>query len=217
MNSSHEPPHARVPYQTAARGLLRDSVLDALRELLMQRDWSKVTLADVARSAGLSRQTLYNEFGSRTGLAQAYAVRLADELVSHVDRALWANVGDARAAMRQGLETFFLDSASDPLIQSLLTGEVKPDLLRLITIDGLPLVEHATERLAAAFRGSWVRATTEQATALASVFVRLALSYIGIPANSVLTVPEELAEVLAPYVEAIIAAQQLQPAPGAVD
>src|SRR5690606_30639590 len=80
-----------VPYPEASRVLLRNSVLDAMRELLRERDWGKITVADVAGQAGISRQTLYNEFTSRTGLLQAYAVRLADELVEHVRKAVWAN------------------------------------------------------------------------------------------------------------------------------
>src|SRR5690349_24634269 len=52
-----------------------------MRELLLTRDWSSITLSDVAKAAGISRQTIYNEFGSRQGLAQGYALRLADPLV----------------------------------------------------------------------------------------------------------------------------------------
>src|ERR1700741_2286142 len=67
----------RVPYAEASRALLRDSVLDAMRDLLLTRDWSAITLADVARAAGISRQTIYNEFGSRQGLGFGYEPRLA--------------------------------------------------------------------------------------------------------------------------------------------
>ena len=62
-------PVERIPYAEASRVLLRDSVLDAMRDLLLTRDWSAITLSDVARAAGISRQTIYNEFGSRQGLA----------------------------------------------------------------------------------------------------------------------------------------------------
>ena len=75
----------RVPYAEASRALLRDSILDGMRDLLLTRDWSAITLADVARAAGISRQTIYNEFGSRLGLAQGYALRLADRLVDVID------------------------------------------------------------------------------------------------------------------------------------
>ena len=73
----------RIPYAEASRVLLRDSILDGMRELLLIRDWSSITLSDVAKAAGISRQTIYNEFGSRQGLAQGYALRLADRLVEN--------------------------------------------------------------------------------------------------------------------------------------
>ncbi|BDU08160.1 TetR family transcriptional regulator [Nocardia cyriacigeorgica] len=201
---------SRLPYQEAARELLRSSVLDAMRELLTERDWSKITLGDVATRAGVSRQTLYNEFGSRAGLAQAYALRLADDLVDHVGAAIDDNVGDARAAFRQGLSGFFVEAAADPLVRSLVVGEVKLDLLRLITLDAEPLVEHATERLSIAFRHSWVDATAAEADVLAQALVRIALSYIPTPPAPGRDAPEELSALLGPYVEAILAARKVQ-------
>ncbi len=199
----------RVPYQEAARELLRTSVLDAMRELLTERDWSKITLGDVAGRAGVSRQTLYNEFGSRAGLAQAYALRLADDLVDHVRSAIAGNEGDVRAAFREALSGFFLDAAADPLVRSLLAGEVKLDLLRLITLDAAPLVEHATERLAAVFQHSWVDATEEESMVLAGALVRIALSYIPTAPAPGRNAPADLAQLLGPYVEAILAAREV--------
>ena len=70
--------------------------------MLLTRDWSAITLSDVARAAGISRQTIYNEFGSRQGLAQGYALRLADRLVDTVHAALDANVGNMHEAFLQG-------------------------------------------------------------------------------------------------------------------
>lgn len=61
----------RTSYAEASRAVLRDSVLDAMRELLTRRDWSSITLAAVAEAAGVSRQTIYNEFGSRQALPRA--------------------------------------------------------------------------------------------------------------------------------------------------
>jgi len=193
-----------VPYPEASRLLLRSSMLDAMRDLLIDRDWSKVTLTDVSKRAGVSRQTLYNEFGSRTGLSQAYALRLADNFVDHVNRAVWANVGDVHSALNDALRGFFLDSATDPLIQSLLTGEAKPDLLRLITLDAGPLVERASERLRETFEHSWVAATPDEAGPLARALVRIALSYVSMPPEADHDVTAELASVFAPYVETLL-------------
>ena len=72
------------------------------RAELLTKDWSAITLADLARAAGVSRQSIYNEFGSRQGLAQAYAMRLADRLVDDVSRAIDAHVGEINAAFLDG-------------------------------------------------------------------------------------------------------------------
>ena len=57
----------RVPYAEASRVLLRDSILDGMRELLLNRDWSSITLSDVARAAGVARAerhtTVYADLG----------------------------------------------------------------------------------------------------------------------------------------------------------
>ncbi len=99
--------NARVPFHEASRVLLRSTILDAMRELLHERDWSAVTMSDVARAAGISRQTLYKEFSSRQGLAQGYALRLVDEFVDAVADSVYAHVGDARAALVDGFTFFF--------------------------------------------------------------------------------------------------------------
>src|SRR5580693_7124984 len=156
-------PVKRLTYPEASRVLLRDSVLDAMRDLLLTRDWSAITLSDVARATGISRQTIYNEFGSRQGLAQGYALRLADRLVDTVHAALDANVGDIYESLLQGFRRFFAESAADPLVISLLTGAAKPDLLQLITTDSAPIITRASARLAAAFDETWVTVSDEDA------------------------------------------------------
>lgn len=201
---------SRNANQGSARELLRTAVLDAMRDLLLQRDWSKITLTDVAAGAGVSRQTLYNEFGSRGGLAEAYAIRLADDLVDHVETALAANIGDAQASIRKGLASYFRDSAQDPLVRSLLLGEVKLDLLRLITLDAGPLIAHATERLSAVVQRSWIALTPAQALTFAHALVRLAISYIPTPPPAGHDAPSELGRVFSPYVAAVLAERELR-------
>ncbi len=191
----------RVPYAEASRALLRDSVLDAMRDLLLDRDWSAITLADVAHAAGISRQTIYNEFGSRQGLAQGYALRLADRLVDLVDDALPANIGDVYAAFLQGFRSFFTESAADPLVLSLLTGVAKPDLLQLITTDSAPIINHCSQRLTASFTHSWIKTSEEDAGILARAIVRLALSYVSMPPEADHDVAADLARLMTPAAE----------------
>ena len=194
-------PVKRIPYAEASRALLRDSVLDAMRDLLLTRDWSAITLSDVARAAGISRQTIYNEFGSRQGLAQGYALRLADRLVDTVHAALDANVGDIYQSLLQGFREFFAESAADPLVISLLTGVAKPDLLQLITTDSAPIITRASARLVLAFNQTWVAISDEDAGVISRAIVRLCLSYVSMPPESDHDVAADLARLLAPFVE----------------
>ncbi len=191
----------RIPYAEASRVLLRDSILDGMRELLLTRDWSAVTLADVARAAGISRQTIYNEFGSRHGLAQAYALRAADRLVDAVEDAIQANVGDIYAAFVEGFRSFFAQSASDPLVISLLHGEAQPDLLQIITTDSAPIITHCSQRLTASFEHSWVKVSDDDAGVLARAIVRLAISYVSMPPEADHDVAADLARLLTPFAE----------------
>jgi AcrR family transcriptional regulator len=201
MSDSPRSTSPRVPYAEASRALLRESILDGMRELLRSKDWSSITLSDVARSAGISRQTIYNEFGSRQGLAESYALRLADRLVGAVVQAIEENVGDMHAAFLQGFRRFFTESASDPLVISLLTGAAKPDLLQIITTDSAPIITHCSARLTDAFLNSWVQTTQEDAGVLARAIVRLAMSYVSMPPEADHDVAADLARLMTPFAE----------------
>jgi len=183
----------------------RDSVLDAMRAELLKKDWSAITVSDVARAAGVSRQTIYNEFGSRQGLAQAYALRLADRLVDEIDTAIEGNVGDVYGAFLAGFRAFFVASAADPLVISLLSGAAKPDLLQIITIGSGPIITKCSQRLGQAFVDSWVSASAQDAGVLARAIVRLAMSYVSMPAESVSAadhdVAADLARLMTPFAE----------------
>jgi AcrR family transcriptional regulator len=194
-------PVKRIPYAEASRNLLRESVLDAMRDLLLTRDWSAITLSDVARAAGISRQTIYNEFGSRQGLAQGYALRLADRLVDTVKGALDANVGNIYQSFLEGFRAFFAESAADPLVISLLTGAAKPDLLQLITTDSGPIITRASARLAVAFTQTWLATSDDDANVLARTIVRLCLSYVPMPPEADHDVAADLARLMTPFAE----------------
>ena len=81
-------PAVKPRFAEASKTLLRDTVLDAAHELLADRTWADVTMGEVAERAGVSRQTVYNTFGDRDGLSQAYVIREADRFLAVVERSL---------------------------------------------------------------------------------------------------------------------------------
>ncbi|MEV0173355.1 TetR/AcrR family transcriptional regulator [Streptomyces sp. NPDC050803] len=99
----------------------RESLLDAAYTALARRPWSAVRMVDVAAAAGVSRQTLYNEFGSKEGLARALVRREADGYLAGVERAL-ATQSDARDRLTATAEWTTGAARDNALVRAMLTG-----------------------------------------------------------------------------------------------
>ncbi|MFI8894336.1 TetR/AcrR family transcriptional regulator [Streptomyces paradoxus] len=99
----------------------RESLLDAAYTALVRRPWSAVRMVDVAAAAGVSRQTLYNEFGSKDGLARALVRREADGYLAGVDRAL-AGHSDAGDRLTATAEWTASAARDNVLVRAMLTG-----------------------------------------------------------------------------------------------
>src|SRR5690606_31829948 len=69
-------------------GGVRERLLDAAYGAVVAGGWSRMRMADIARSAAVSRQTLYNEFGTKEGLLQAVVLREADRFLDGVEHIL---------------------------------------------------------------------------------------------------------------------------------
>lgn len=103
----------------------RESLLDAALAALTDHPWDSIRMVDVAATAGVSRQTLYNEFGSKEGIARALARREADHFLAGMERTLsaaqrgGADAGDCFAAAT----AWMLHTARrNPLVRAALTG-----------------------------------------------------------------------------------------------
>ncbi|MBX9361746.1 TetR/AcrR family transcriptional regulator [Streptomyces massasporeus] len=99
----------------------RESLLDAAYAALVRRPWSAVRMVDVAAAAGVSRQTLYNEFGSKDGLARALVRREADGFLAGVDRAL-TGPSDPRDRLTATAEWTASTARENLLVRAMLTG-----------------------------------------------------------------------------------------------
>ncbi len=195
----------RTPYAVAARELLRDTLLDGARDLLQQRDWSDITMADIATAAGVSRQTLYSEFGSRDQFAQALFLREADRFVAEVEQAVHSNLHDPVAALAAAFDVFLTAAADNPLIRSVVASDGDGSLLPYVTTQGQPVVAQAADRLAAVISAAWPQIDTDAADLLAECVVRLAISYAALPTGPAGITAGSVATLLGPYLEQAVA------------
>lgn len=101
----------------------RESLLDAALAALSGRPWPGVRMVDVAVAARVSRQTLYNEFGSKDGLARALVRREVDRYLAGVRHALAGpppgEPGERLAAVADWTAR---TARHNPLVRAALTG-----------------------------------------------------------------------------------------------
>lgn len=74
--------HYEMTGRVAAMQRTRESILDAAVELFGPAWFDEVTLADVARRAGVSQQTVVNHFGTKMGL---YLTGLGERLAPEIE------------------------------------------------------------------------------------------------------------------------------------
>ncbi|WAX78045.1 TetR/AcrR family transcriptional regulator [Streptomyces sp. KMM 9044] len=179
----------------------RESLLDAAYTALARRPWSAVRMVDVAATAGVSRQTLYNEFGSKDGLARALARREADGYLAGVDRALTVH-SDPRDRLTAAAEWTAAAARQNALVRALLTGcwseyLPSPALAPVRSGSAVPAQRHADgplpspgdlvalvrDRAVAVLTGPGVPGPADAAelTRACELVVRLALSCIAAP------------------------------------
>lgn len=154
-----------------------DRILAAAGEVLLASGLEAFELDDVARRAGVGRSTVYRRFGDRNGLivaalaaettrfftALADVVAPAEDVVDEVVAAFCAGLRVARA---RGLDRLL---RTDTL------------LLRLLTVDGHPVVRAARDHLAALAVHRHPGLDHADATRVAELLVRLAISFVLVP------------------------------------
>ena len=200
-----QPTRERIPYSLAARQLLRDTLLDAACDELQERRWVDITMADIARAAGVSRQTLYKEFGSRDEFSQALVVREAERFLLAVRGAVHAHLDDPTQALSAAFDVFLTAAAENPLVRTIVAGDGSEGLLVLFTTHGAPVVEGAAKQLESIIVEGWPVVEPHDAELLSECLVRLAISYAALPKGPASMSAESVATVLGPFVERLFA------------
>jgi AcrR family transcriptional regulator len=202
-----KPAAVKPRFAETSRTLLRDTVLDAVHELLADRPWAEVTMGDVAGRAGVSRQTVYNAFGGRDGLSQAYVIREADRFLEVVEQAVRDNEHDPQRALAAAVDVFLSAAETHPLVRTIATSQDGDELLALVTVRGGPVLGGVTAGLARVILETWPGVPSKETHFLADALVRLAISYAALPSGRPRETAEGVADVLGPYIDAMLAAR----------
>ena len=163
---------------------VRSALLDAAYDAAVSGDWARTRMVDVARAAGVSRQTLYNEFGSKEALAQAMAMREVEQFIAGTEAALdQAEPETPVQAVRAGALYTLRTAADNPLLKAALTAD-DTGLLSFLTTRGEPAHAAARDSFERYYAAHWPELPAEDIALAAETITRLTISYLMLPGDA---------------------------------
>lgn len=173
---------------------VRRQLLDAALETATRHGITRLSMGDVARAAGLSRQTLYRYFSSRDELVAAV---VADETAKLIDLVTGAAAPfvDPQTGLEAGLAAALRVVREHPLLDRLLRTEPE-SLLPLLTAGGGPVMSQVRAVVDELLGGRLPDLDDLRRRQLADVVARLLVSYaVSAPQDP----PEEVAAFVARF------------------
>jgi AcrR family transcriptional regulator len=163
--------------------LKRQELLDAAVAELVQTGWRGLRMQAVAGRAGVSRQTVYNAFTGREGLAEAIVEHLTDSFLTGIELSM-ANGRDPFDQWRAGIDYVLRRGVEDPALRAMLGADSGDDFLELLTSESGPLLATAQARMSVTALRLHPDADPARAAFAAEIFTRLALSNIVRPMHT---------------------------------
>ena len=125
----------------------RDRIVDAAVRLTTSSGWASVTMARLADEAGVSRQTVYNEVGSKPALAETMILEELARFLQVVERAFDAEPDDLTRAIERAVSDVLTYASANKLLHAVVsaTHGADTELLPLLTTNAGSLLEVAKE------------------------------------------------------------------------
>jgi AcrR family transcriptional regulator len=179
------------------RRQVRERVLTTAHQHTVERGWERVRVGEVAVDSGVSRPTLYREFGNKDGLGEALMTREAELFFAAISETLEAHddVADAVAAATR----LTLHMASDnPLLRAVLTGSRSGDagLLPFLTSRSESIRESARALIAAWLTRRRPELLPSLVEETVDAVVRLVISHVVAPALDPVDVGQRVAHLV---------------------
>ncbi len=172
-------------FRDRVHGLLRSSILDAAWVKAADVSWTQVRMADLADEVGVSRQTIYNEFGSKDDLLLALFDReLARFLTGVEERMNEAKRFDA--AFRDTLE-WLLDEALEHRVLSRMVEDARAGstegLIPLLTVRSDAIIKPARAQIVQMLIERWPKLDREAAEVSTDLSIRFVLGQLVTPTD----------------------------------
>jgi AcrR family transcriptional regulator len=179
----------------AGGGPFRPRIIAAAIELTARAGWSAVTMARLADAVGVSRQTVYNEIGSRPALAEAMVADELGRFLAAVDAAFDQHPGDLGAAVRAAIRAVLELARDNALLRAIVsaTHGAADDLLPLLTTRAGALLTTAKGVLTNRLTAYPVPLGDHEVAVTIDVVVRAVLSHVMQPSGTPARTADDIA------------------------
>ncbi|MDO7868287.1 TetR/AcrR family transcriptional regulator [Nocardioides jiangxiensis] len=173
---------------------LRDRLVDAATAVTTTEGWSSVTMARLAEAVGVSRQTVYNEIGTKPALAEAMILRELARFLEAADRAFLAHPDDFFAALGETVTGVLEFAEGNELLKAIVsaTHGADTELLPLLTTHSATLLETAKIIIGEHIAAYELGVEDHRLAGLTETIIRVVLSHVMQPGSS----PDDVADTL---------------------
>jgi AcrR family transcriptional regulator len=176
-------------------GSHRNRIIAAAVEMTARSGWASVTMGRIADTVGVSRQTVYNEIGSKQALAEAMVLNELDRFLSVVEAAFDDHSDDPVDSVRAATKGVLELARDNTLLRAIASSTHGADtqLLPLLTTQADSLLATAKEVITGRLARFDLALSKRQLSAGIDVVVRVVLSHVMQPSGA----PESTADDIA--------------------
>jgi AcrR family transcriptional regulator len=174
---------------------MRERVVAAAAELTLEEGWAGVTMGRLADRVGVSRQTVYNEVGSKPRLAEEMVLAELATFLEVVETAFDQHPTDLVAAIRAAARGVLELGEHNALLQAVVSGTygAATELLPLLTSRNDALVLTATDAVRRRVAAYQTGLEERRLDAVIDMVVRLLLSHVVHPTAAPAAAADDIA------------------------
>ena len=164
----------------------RDRIVAAAVETTTSSGWAAVTMARLADTVGVSRQTVYNEVGSKPALAEAMVLGELARFLGIVEQAFDAEPDDLTRAIERAVTDVLTYASANKLLHAVVsaTHGADTELLPLLTTNAGSLLGAAKDVISARVAPYAPEIDASHLDPAIDMVVRVVLSHVMQPSGS---------------------------------
>jgi len=172
-----------------------ERVVAAAAELTLEGGWAGVTMGRLAERVGVSRQTVYNEVGSKPQLAEEMVLAELAKFLAVVDAAFDRHPDDLVEAIRAASQAVLGLARTNALLQAVVSASygAETELLPLLTSRNDALVHTATQAVRGRVAAYRLPLDDHHLDAAIDMVVRLVLSHVVHPTGEPADTADDIA------------------------